>query len=307
MKRSVIAAAVVVAAPLIAIWPASPAAAAEATCAAISSAPETDVLTRTMDYENSGGALMGRTRVYRSAGYVIGGVTVYDFCVQTKAGSAAYGSSSTRPARSTVYTYKADGSQASADSGDCSITYEQQCSVLIKGQRAMRKAYGRVTASNGNSYSELYEYARPTSFPNSGEPCSSLGDPTLKPFVGTIRSVNLVTSTGVTVGKIALYRSAGYWDSGRTVYDYCAVTNTKVEAYGNYSNNVPSVAAQVNLTAEIDPDLMSYTDNNCDLATVMAECVTAQKARTEYPDQFGGWVNVGGVNVTDQVYFNIGD
>lgn len=307
VKKFVIAAALLVAAPLIAIVPAGPAAAAEATCAAISRGPETDVLIRTMDFENGAGALIGRTRVYRSAGYVVGGVTLYDFCVQTKAGSAAYGSSSTRPAKSTVYTYKADGSQASAESGDCSITYEQQCSVLIKGQRAMRKAYGRVTASNGSSYSELYEYARPASFPNSGEPCSSLDDPTLQPFDSAFRSVNLVTSGGVTVGKIALYRSAGYWQAGRTVYDYCAVTNTKVEAYGNYASNVPSVAAKVNLTTEIDPDLMSYTDNTCDLATVMVECATAQKGRTEYPDQFGGSVNVGGVDVSDQVYFNIED
>src|SRR5215213_517226 len=121
MNRFVSAAAILVAAPLIAVLPTSPAAAAEATCAAISSAPETDVLTRTMDIENGSGALIGRTRVYRSAGYVVGGVTLYDFCVQTKAGSAAYGSSSTRPAKSTVYTYQADGSRASADSGACSI------------------------------------------------------------------------------------------------------------------------------------------------------------------------------------------
>jgi hypothetical protein len=287
--------------------PASPAAAAEATCAALSSAPETDVLTRTMDYENGSGALIGRTRVYRSAGYVVGGVTLYDFCVQTKAGSAAYGSYTTRPARSTIYTYKADGSQAAADSGECTITYEQQCSVLIKGQRAMRKAYGRVTASNGNSYSELSTYAPPSSFPNSGAPCSSLGDPTLQPFTTAFRTVNLVTDSGLTVGRAALYRSAGYWDAGRTVYDYCAVTTAKVEAFGNFANNVPSVAAQTNMTTEVAPDLLAYTDNTCDLETVMVEFAAAKNGQTEYPDQFCGWVRVDGVNVSEQVYFNLGN
>lgn len=307
MNRSVIVAALLVAAPLIAVVPAGPAAAAEATCAGISSAPETDVLRSTMDIETGSGSFIGRSRVYRSAGYVVGGVTLYDFCVQTKASAAAYGSYNTRPAKSTIYTYKADGSQASATSGDCTITYEQQCSVLIKGQRALRKAYGRVTASNGNSYSELFEYTPPASFANSGEPCSSLGDPTLQPFDDAFRSVNLVTADGLTVGKVALYRSAGYWQTGRTVYDYCAVTNAKVEAYGTYANHVPSVAAQVNMTTEIAPDLLAYTDNTCDLSTVMVECAAAKKGQTEYPDQFGGWVRVDGVEVTDQVYFNIED
>ena len=306
VKRSAIAAAVLVAAPLIVILPTSPAAAAEASCAAISSAPETDVLTRTLDYENGAGALIGRTRVYRSAGYVIGGVTLYDFCVQTKAGSAAYGSYTTRPARSVVYTYRADGSRASADSGVCSITYEQQCSVLIQGQRAMRRAYGRVTANNGTSYSESFEYTPPASFPNSGAPCNSLADPTLKPFAGALRSVNLVTTSGLTVGKVSLYRSAGYWESGRTVYDYCAVTNTKVEAYGGYTHEESSVAAQAQVTTALAPDLLSYGDNSCDLATVMVECAVAKKGQTEYPNQFDGSVRVGGVDVGAQVDFSLG-
>lgn len=307
MKRSVIAAALLVAAPLIAIVPASPAAAAEATCATISSAPETDVLTRTMDYDNSAGALVGRTRVYRSAGYMVGGVTLYDFCVQTNATSAAYGSYNTRPARSVVYTYAADGSKTSADSGECTITDAQQCSVLIKGQRAMRRAYGRVTTNTNTAYSESHEYAPPASFPNSGAPCNSLADPTLKPFSSAFRSVNLVTSGGVTVGKVVLYRSAGYWEAGRTVYDYCAVTNAKVDAFGNYASRVSSVAVHVNMTTEIAPDLLAYTDSNCDLSTVKVECAAAKKGQTEYPDQFGGWARVGGVSVTDQVYFNIED
>lgn len=307
MKRSLISAALLVAAPLIAILPASPAAAAEATCASISSAPETDVLTRTMDYENGAGAVIGRTRVYRSAGYVVGGVTLYDFCVQTKAGSAAYGSYNTRPAKSAIYTYKADGSQASADSGECTITYEQQCSVLIKGQRAMRKAYGRVTAGNGTAYSELYTYTPPASFPNSGAPCNSLADPTLQPFAGAFRTVNLVTTSGLTVGKVSLYRSAGYWEAGRTVYDYCAVTNAKVEAYGNYANNVSSVATHVDMTTEINSDLLAYSEQNCELESALVECAVAKKGQTEYPDQFGGWVHFGGVDVSDRVYFNIED
>jgi hypothetical protein len=304
MKRLVGAVVVLVALPLISIVPIGPAAAAEATCATISSSPETDVLTRTMDLENGAGALMGRTRVYRSAGYVVGGVTLYDFCVQTHVGSAAYGSYNTRPAKSTVYTYKADGSQASADSGECTVTYEQQCSVLIKGQRAMRKAYGRVTASNGKAYSELYEYARPASFPAISDPCSSLGDPTLQPFTNVYRSVSLVTASGVRVGTATLYRSDGYWQAGQTVYDYCAVTRTKVEAYGTYADHVPSVAAQVNMTTEIDPDLLAYTDNSCDVATVMDECAAARKAQTAYPDQFGGSVRVDGQDVTQQVSFD---
>jgi hypothetical protein len=304
MKRSVIAAALLLAAPLITILPAGPAAAAEATCSALSSAPETDILSRTMDIENSRGALIGRTRVYRSAGYVVGGVTLYDICVQTKAAAAAYGSYTTRPAKSAVYTYRADGTPTSADSGECTITYEQQCSVLIKGQRALRKVYGRVTANNNDNYSESYTYAPPASFPNSGAPCNSLDDPTLKPFTTTFRSVNLVTSSGVVVGKTTLYRSAGYWQTGRTVYDYCVVTNTKVEAYGNYANNVPSVAAGANMTTEIAPDLLAYTDNTCDLETVMVECAAAKKGQTEYPDQFGGFVRVGGVDVSEQVDFS---
>lgn len=305
MKRSIIAAAFIVAAPLVALVPASPAAAAESTCARISSAPETDVLIRTMDYENGAGDLIGRTRVYRSVGYAVGGVTLYDFCVQTNASEAAYGSHTTRPALSAVYTYKADGSRASADSGACSITDEQQCSVLIKGQRAMRKAYGRVTASNGTAYSESYTYTPPASFPNSGAPCNSLADPTLEPFTTTFRTANLVTSGGRTVGKVSLYRSAGYWEAGRTVYDYCAVMNTKVEAYGTYANNVPSVAAHVNMTTEIDPDLLAYSEQNCEVETVLVECAVAKKGQTEYPDQFGGWVRVDGVEVARQVDFSI--
>ena len=31
----------------------------------------------------------------------------------------------------------------------------------------------------------------------------------------------------------------------------------------------------------------------------------ANKAQTEYPDQFGGMVRVGGVDVAEQVYFNL--
>jgi len=305
MNRSVIAAALLVAAPLVAIMPASPAAAAEATCAALASAPETDLVNRALEYENSKGAVVGRTVVYRSAGYVVGGVTLYDFCVQTKATSAAFGSYTTRPAKSVVYAYRADGTPTSADSGECTITLQQACSVLIKGQRAMRKVYGRVTANNNSNYSETYTYTPPSSFPNSGAPCNSLEDSTLKPFTTTFSSVNLVTTSGVTVGKATLYRSAGYWYAGRTVYDYCAVTNAKVEAFGTYASNVSSVAAQVNLTTEIDPDLMDYTDNTCDLSTVMVECAAANKAQTEYPDQFGGMVRVGGVDVAEQVYFNL--
>lgn len=304
MKRSALAAALIVAAPVLAIVPASPAAAAEATCAAISGAPETDVLTRTMDFENSSGGLVGRTRVYRSDGYVVGGVTLYDFCVQTTPGSAAHGSYTTRPARSSVYTYKADGTGASASS-ECTITAAQHCSVLIKGQRAMRRAYGRITARDNKNYSEWHEYTRPSSFPNSGAPCSSIDDATLQPFTDAFSSVNLVTTDGVTVGTVSFYRSAGYWYAGRTVHDYCAVTNTKVEAYGDYTDNVPSVASHVNMTTEIAPDLLAYTDNHCDLATVMVECAAAKKGQTEYPDQFGGWVRVGGVDVADQVYFNL--
>jgi len=305
VKRSVIAAAVLVAAPLIVILPTSPAAAAEASCAAISSAPETDVLNRTMDYENGAGALIGRTRVYRSAGYVIGGVTVYDFCVQTKAGSAAYGSYTTRPARSVVYTYQADGSRASADSGACSITYEQQCSVLIRGQRAMRRAYGRVTASNGTSYSDFYEYAPPASFPSSGAPCNSLADSTLKPFGAAFSSIKLVTSGGLAVGRASLYRSAGYWEAGRIVYDYCVVTTARVEAFGSYAHAESSVAAQAKVTTELTPDQLSYGDNRCDLATVMVECAVAKKGQSGYPHQFGGSVRVAGVDVGARVDFSL--
>ena len=307
MNRSVIAAALLVAAPLIAIIPTSPAAAAEASCVALSSAPETDIHSHVEDLRNGSGTLVGRVHVYRSDGYVIGGVTLYDYCVQTQLTSAGYGSYTTRPAKSTVYTYKADGSQAAADSGDCTITAAQSCSVLIKGQRAMRKAYGRVTVSTGSSYSDLYEYAPPASFPNSGAPCASLADSTLQPFTTVYRSVNLVTDGGLPVGKATLYRSAGYWNAGRTVYDYCAVTSTKVEAYGNYANNVSSVAAEVNMTTEIAPDMLAYSENTCDLAAVTVECAVAKKGQTEYPDQFGGWVRVGGTNVAEQVYFNLGD